>query len=390
MKRIDDCEGSLSFTRRQFLGAGAALTFAAWPGFAAGDTPTKTRLLVILLRGGMDGLFAMPPVGDDELPDLRKNLAPENLQDLDGFFALHETLQNVHQAYADGNALLVHAASLPYTGRSHFEGQDIMESGVMRPYASPTGWLGRALDITGYSAALTMTLPVPLVLRGRKTTDTLFPTWISGAPAGVYDGVLKGWTDDADLAGFGAQMQAEGSKLGMATGRRPGNDNSLDDLARSAAKRLKADDGPRVAVLDHVGFDTHASQPGQHADRLREIDAAIGAFRKGMGPVWSDTLVVTVTEFGRTAAENGSWGTDHGWATAIFLLGGRLKKSGIVADWPGLEKKSLFEGRDLKATIDARSLYGAVVSSALGIDPERVRKDVIEYERSPLFDEYLA
>src|SRR5262245_44730272 len=390
MKRIDDCEGSLTFTRRGFLGASAALTFAAWPGLAAGDTPTKTRLLVILLRGGMDGLFAMPPVGDDELPDLRKNLAPENLQDLDGFFALHETLQNVHQAYVDGNALLVHAASLPYTGRSHFEGQDIMESGVMRPYASPTGWLGRALDITGYSAALTMTLPVPLVLRGKKTSDTLFPTWISGAPAGVYDGVLKGWTDDADLAGFGAQMQAEGSKLGMATGRRPGKDNSLDDLARSAAQRLKADNGPRVAVLDHVGFDTHASQPGQHADRLREIDDAIGAFRRAMGPVWSDTLVVTVTEFGRTAAENGSWGTDHGWATAIFLLGGRLKKSGIVADWPGLAKKSLFEGRDLKATIDARSLYGAVVSTALGIDPERVRKEVMDYEKSTQFDEYLG
>jgi uncharacterized protein (DUF1501 family) len=390
MKRFEDREGLFSLTRRQFLGATAALTFAAWPDFAAGQQPTRTRLLVILLRGGMDGLFAMPPVGDDDLSDLRKNLAPQNLQDLDGFFALHETLGNVHQAYADGNALLVHAASLPYTGRSHFEGQDIMESGVMRPYASPTGWLGRALDVTGYSAALTMTLPVPLVLRGKTTADTLFPTWISGTPPGVYDSVLKGWTADADLAGFAAQMQAQGSRLGMVTGRKPGQDNSLTDLARSAAQRLKADDGPRVAVLDHVGFDTHASQPGQHADRLREIDEAIGAFRQGMGPVWSDTLVVTVTEFGRTAAENGSWGTDHGWATAIFLLGGRLKKSGIVADWPGLEKKSLFEGRDLKATIDARSLYGAVVSTALGIDPERVRKDVIEYEKSSLFDEFLG
>src|SRR5262245_3886330 len=130
MKRIDDCEGSLTFTRRRLLGASAALTSAAWPGLAAGAPPAQPRLLVILLLGGMDGLFAMPPVGDDELPDLRKNLAPENLQDLDGFFALHDTLQNVHQAYVDGNALLVHAASLPYTGRSHFEGQDIMESGV--------------------------------------------------------------------------------------------------------------------------------------------------------------------------------------------------------------------------------------------------------------------
>lgn len=391
MNHITDCEGAYSISRRGFLGAASAvLTFAALPKLAIGQEATQTRLLVILLRGGMDGLFAMPPIGDGDLSSLRKHLQPENLQDLDGFFALHETLQNVHRAYADGNALLVHSTSLPYTGRSHFEGQDIMESGVMRPFASRTGWLGRALDLSGYSAAITMTLPVPLVLRGKGTSDTLYPTWIAKAPKEFYDKLLPGWAADPDLAAFGAQMQAQTAALATSSGRVPGQDNSIVELARSAAQRLKTATGPRVAVLDHVGFDTHSGQPGQHADRLREVDDAIGAFRATMGPVWKDTLVVTVTEFGRTAAENGSWGTDHGWGTSIFVLGGKLKKSGIVADWPGLDKKVLFEGRDLKATIDARALYGAVVSSAFGIDPDRVRKDIIEYEKSPVFEEFLV
>jgi len=390
MTRSNDSDHVHSISRRCFLGTSAALTFAALPELALGQQATETRLLVILMRGGMDGLFAMPPVGDKTLDSLRKNLRVENVQNLDGFFALHETLQNVHRAYADNQALLVHGASLPYTGRSHFEGQDIMESGVMRPYASPTGWLGRALDLTGYSAAITMTLPVPLILRGKKTSDTFYPTWISRVPRDLYDKLLPAWDADPDLARFGAQLKAQGASLSMTPDIRPGEDNSIVELAKSAADRLKIEDGPRIAVLDHVGFDTHASQPGMHADKLRDIDDAIGAFRDRMGPAWKNSLVVTVTEFGRTAAENGSWGTDHGYGTAIFVLGGKLKKSGIVADWPGLKKSELFESRDLKATIDARALYGKIVSSALGIEPERVRKEVMEHDESALFDPYLG
>lgn len=390
MTRSIDSDHVHSISRRSFLGASAALTFAALPELALGQEAADTRLLVILMRGGMDGLFAMPPVGDKTLDSLRRNLRVENVQKLDGFFALHETLRNVHRAYADNQALLVHGVSLPYTGRSHFEGQDIMESGVMRPYASPTGWLGRALDVTGYSAAIAMTLPVPLILRGQKTSDTVYPTWISALPTGVYEKLLPVWASDPDLTRFGAQIQAQAEELSMSSGLKPGQDTSVVDLARSAAGRLKVKDGPRVAVLDHFGFDTHATQPRMHADRLREIDDAIGAFRNVMGSAWKDALVVTVSEFGRTAAENGSWGTDHGYGTAIFVLGGKLKKSGIVADWPGLKKSELFEGRDLMATIDARSLYGKIVTAALGIEPERVRKEVIEHDKSALFDAYLG
>ena len=359
------------------------------PELALGQEPQETRLLVILLRGGMDGLFAMPPVGDKSLQGLRRNLRPDGLQKLDGFFALHPALKNIHGSYHEGQALLVHSTSLPYTGRSHLEGQDIMESGIMRPYASASGWLGKALEVSGLSAAVAMSLPVPLILRGKRYAGTHYPTWISNMPKEAYQKILPIWAADSDLADFSGQFSAELTKRMLPNLRVPGQDNSIVDLAKSAAIRLRGLDGPRVAVLDHVGFDTHASQPGQHSDRLREVDDAIGTFKQAMGPVWKDTLVVTLTEFGRTAAENGSWGTDHGWGTSIFVLGGKLKKGGIVADWPGLKKNALFEGRDLKATLDARTLYGAIVSSAFKIDAEQVRKEILEYEPSSKFDAYF-
>jgi uncharacterized protein (DUF1501 family) len=385
----NDCEGSISVTRRGFLRASAILTFAALPELATGQEATETRLLVILLRGGMDGLFAVPPVGDKTLWSLRKHLKPEGLGKLDGFFALHPALKNVANLYKNKQALLVHGTSNPYTGRSHFEGQDVMESGVMEPYASASGWLGRALEVSGQSAALALSLPVPLILRGKQYSDNYFPTWISSVSRPAYRKLVPLWAEDPDLAEVSKKFTAELSFATVNTERVPGEDNSLADLARNAADRLLMKNGPRVAVLDHVGFDTHASQPGTHSDRLREVDEAIGLFQRTMGAVWKDTLVVTVTEFGRTAAENGSWGTDHGWGTSIFVLGGKLKKGGIVADWPGLKRNSLFEGRDLKATIDARSLYGRVVSTALNIDPERVRREVIDFDPSDRFDGYL-
>jgi uncharacterized protein (DUF1501 family) len=389
MKFATDCENSTSMSRRRFLKAGAILSFAALPELAFGQAASDNRLLVILLRGGMDGLFAMPPVGDKSLQGLRRNLRPDGLLKLDGFFALHPALKNVHRMYQEGQALLVHGTSLPYTGRSHFEGQDIMESGIMRPYASASGWLGRALEVSGLSAALTMTLPVPLILRGERYVDTYYPTWIREMPKEAYRELMPIWATDPELADFAQQLTEATTKPSVSMGRLPGAENSIFDLALRAAVRLRKIDGPRVAVLDHVGFDTHSSQTGQHADRLRDVDLAIDAFQKAMGPVWKDTLVVTVTEFGRTAAENGSWGTDHGWGTSIFVLGGKLKRGGIVADWPGLKKNSLFEGRDLKSTIDARSLYGHIISTSFNIETDRVKKEVLDFELSHRFDEYI-
>ena len=389
MKRSFECLESVS--RRTFLKASAMLSFAALPDLSFAEEPAAGRLLVILLRGGMDGLFAMPPVGDPNLKRHRRDLMPDGLRKLDGFFALHPALENIHQAYQDGQALLVHGTSYPYTGRSHFEGQDIMESGRDIAYSSPSGWLGRALEVAGQEPAVSMSLPVPLILRGSSAAESSFPTWIRTPAKTLYEKIEPIWAGDPDLADFGHQL-AEAARMpgGMMASGRPNQNTPLSRLAREAAQRLARNDGPRVAVLDHVDFDTHAGQPGLHSDRLREVDEAIGAFRRAIGKdIWQNTLVLTVTEFGRTVDQNGSWGTDHGWGSCIFALGGLLKKSGTVADWPGLRGKDLYDGRDLKATLDARALYAAALGATLSIAPDRVAAEVMDFEKTDAFEAYL-
>jgi uncharacterized protein (DUF1501 family) len=389
MANLFDCEGNISLTRRGFLKATAVLTFAALPELSFGAGPSSTRLLVILLRGGLDGLFAMPPVGDPQLKGLRRHINPDGVTKLDGFFALHPAFQNIASLYHKGEALLVHGTSIPYQGRSHFEGQDVMESGAMQPFTSRTGWLGRALDLQGYRS-VAMSLPVPLILRGAGARDSDYPSWLGSLPADIYSLLKPLWVSDPDLAAAGQQLNDDRVDLAKPPDHYIGDVNTIQILARAAGERLRQGIGPRVAVLDHVGFDTHANEPNDSSRHMQEVDQAIGEFRDAIGEeVWKDTLVVTVTEFGRTAAENGSFGTDHGWATSIFVMGGKLKKGGIVADWPGLKPKNLFEGRDVMATIDARSLYGAVLTSALQVDPELVRRQVLDHTPSRLFEEFL-
>jgi uncharacterized protein (DUF1501 family) len=384
--KLLNCEGQMLISRRTLLKATAILSFAALPEFTLAQAPTETRLLTILLRGGLDGLYAMPPVGDKSLRKLRPHINPDDVLKLDGFFALHPVFKNVHDLYKKGEALLVHGTSLPYTGRSHFEGQNIMETGVMSPYASQSGWMGRALDLQGYHS-LAGSLPLPLVLRGNNRPDNYYPSWLQQAPPKLYQSLMPLWGADPALAELTDQILAPGATMASP---RPGDRNSLAVLATEAGRRLKLGDGPRMAVLDHVGFDTHANEPRDNDRVMKEVDDAIGAFHKEIGDeVWKDTLVVTVTEFGRTAAENGSLGTDHGWATAVFVLGGKLKKGGIVADWAGLKQKDLFEGRDVKSTIDARGLYGSLMSTVLELDPEQIRRAVLDYEVTDAFEKYL-
>lgn len=384
-----NCEGRALVSRRTLLKASAILSFAALPEFALAGNVSETRLLTILLRGGLDGMFALPPTGDKQLAQLRPKINPDQTKKLDGLFSIHPAFKNVHAMYQKGEALLVHGASLPYTGRSHFEGQNIMETGVMVPYAATSGWMGRALDLQGYHS-VAMSLPAPLVLRSHARPDNFYPSWLIPVPERLYNTILPLWAADAALAASAEQIRGELGGPMRPSSLFVGDRNALTVLAQEAGRRLQLGEGPRMAVLDHVGFDTHANEPNDNGRVFAEVDAAIGAFRNAIGDdVWKDTLIVTVTEFGRTAAENGSNGTDHGWGTAIFVLGGKLKKGGVVADWPGLAKKSLFEGRDLKATIDARELYGSVLSTVLQLDPARIQKDVFDYTPKGTFDAYL-
>jgi len=358
--------------RRDFLkGTLGTLYMMASPNMALPDTnPTEKRLLVVLLRGGMDGLASIPPLGDKNLSKIRKDILVNGANDLDGFFGINPSLRFLGSEYHKGRAAFVHATSFPYTGRSHFDGQNIMETGFEQAYAVTSGWVGRAMNAAGFSS-LAVSLPIPIILRGNDVNSNYFPTNFPKAGKSVYKDVKEMWQNDPQLAGL----------LDPIIGRRMQHGGSGDtrELVSFAAKEMHKPDGPRVGLLEFEGFDTHALQgneDGHHAEILAELDGVLEGFKRQMGDLYDNTVVVTVTEFGRTASENGTQGTDHGWASAIFLAGGLVKGKQVISDWPGLGSKDLYEGRDLLMTIDARDVYAEVVKTVFDLNDEDIARDV--------------
>ena len=368
--------------RRDFLkGTLGTLYMMASPNMAFPDTnPTEKRLLVVLLRGGMDGLASVPPLGDKNLSKIRKDILVNGANDLDGFFGINPSLRFLGSEYHKGRAAFVHATSFPYTGRSHFDGQNIMETGFEQAYAVTSGWVGRAMNAAGFSS-LAVSLPIPIILRGNDVNSNYFPTNFQKAGNSVYNDVKKMWQNDPQLAGLldpiiGRQMHYGGR-------------GDTRELVSFAAKEMHKPDGPRVGLLEFEGFDTHALQGnehGHHAEILAELDGVLEGFKREMGDLYDNTVVVTVTEFGRTASENGTQGTDHGWASAIFLAGGLVKGKQVISDWPGLGSKDLYEGRDLLMTIDARDVYAEVIKTVFDLDDEEIARHVFvghQPEKSP-------
>ena len=358
--------------RRDFLkGTLGTLYMMASPNMALPDTnPTEKRLLVVLLRGGMDGLASIPPLGDKNLSKIRKDILVNGANDLDGFFGINPSLRFLGSEYHKGRAAFVHATSFPYTGRSHFDGQNIMETGFEQAYAVTSGWVGRAMNAAGFSS-LAVSLPIPIILRGNDVNSNYFPTNFSKAGKSVYKDVKEMWQNDPQLAGL----------LDPIIGRRMqhGGRGDTRELVSFAAKEMHKPDGPRVGLLEFEGFDTHALQgneDGHHAEILAELDGVLEGFKRQMGDLYDNTVVVTVTEFGRTASENGTQGTDHGWASAIFLAGGLVKGKQVISDWPGLGSKDLYEGRDLLMTIDARDVYAEVVKTVFDLNDQDIARDV--------------
>ena len=374
--------------RRHFLGAGASLTLAGSPLLAGAQSQTtaygQRRLLVLMLRGGMDGLCAIPPTGDPRLQALRANLVPQPLLRGNDFFGVHPALPTFASLMAEGQAVAVHATGFGYTGRSHFEGQDIMQSGVPKPYASASGWLGRAMEKSQLGAGVAISIPMPLILRGDSKSETQFPTWMPAPPTETYALIERLWQGHPELATLGTRLRNGRAEAAMGGAPTPAFDNrkSAAGLAHEAALRMQASDGPMVGLIDFNGFDTHAAQgagEGVHATRLKQVDDAIRSFRQSMGPRWDDCLVLTVTEFGRTAAENGTTGTDHGWGGCIMAAGGLVRTAGVVADWPGLETARLFEGRDLTVTVDAAAVYAQALQTVFGLSAAQVQDGVLSH-----------
>ncbi|MDB3939256.1 DUF1501 domain-containing protein [Candidatus Pelagibacter sp.] len=372
----------MKITRRDFLKGTATTLFLA--GFnlpALASNSKKKNLVVIMLRGGMDGLCAVPVIGDKNFEKRRKSILIENTIKLNSDFALHPRLIGFNKCWNDNTGSIVHAASIPYTQRSHFEGQNLMESGGRTPYKEKTGWVGRAMKLANLQGdGLALSLPMPLLLRGIPKNNNYFPgrgKLPRERTLELLRSVYAESSEDELLEMMNYIKKRKNEEMMGGTMSHGKRENK--NLARQAATYLRKSDGPRVAVFEVNGFDTHAAQggiDGTHTKCLVEMDEIINNLKDNLQEAYNDTVILTVTEFGRTIKQNGGNGTEHGYGTAIFMAGGLLKKSQVHTDWPGLKRKELYDGRDLNATIDARSVYASAMSTVFDLDFKRIQKDV--------------
>jgi uncharacterized protein (DUF1501 family) len=355
------------------------------PGLSFGAADTDARLVLVILRGAADGLALVAPYGDGNYGKVRGELAlpspgqPGGLDKLDGLFGLHPGLAGVYEQFGKKQALLVHAIASPYRDRSHFDGQDVLESGTSGVGSVRDGWLNRALLTLGGSQdrelAIAMAQNTPLVLRG----DNAVTSWAPSQLPDADDSTLRRLQDMYAADDFFATRLAHALKsqeiadgdADMGKMRSRGNEAAqLHTLMQATARFLSADDGPRLAVLEAGGWDTHANQgttAGSLANRLTGLDDGLTTLRQELGKAWSQTAVLVVTEFGRTVAVNGTRGTDHGTASAAIVLGGAINGGRVIADWPGLAKSDLYQERDLRPTTDMRSLFKGVLADHLSM-----------------------
>ena len=367
----------MKINRRDFLKT-TALTSLYFAGFGVpslANNGSKKNLVVIMLRGGMDGLCAIPIKGDKNFEKLRSKINLDRTLALTSDFDLHPALKTFKNLWDKNQGAAVHATNIPYTGRSHFDGQNLMESGGKVPYEIKTGWLGRGMKIAGLTGdGLALSLPMPLLIRGVPMNNNYYPVGERLPSKSALDLVKQAYQDHDE------KLLGETLKIVMTRDlKNQGSDDNWS-LASNAGEQLSKPNGPRVAVFEVDGFDTHAAQGatnGAHADCLSDYDKIVKGLNQSMSKdAFNNTLIVTLTEFGRTIKQNSSNGTEHGYGSAIFLAGGLVKKAQVHTDWPGLKRKELFQGRDLNSTIDSRSVYASAMSTVFNLDFERIRKEV--------------
>jgi uncharacterized protein (DUF1501 family) len=447
--------------RREFLTAGAlaasGVLMSSRVTFAGMANGRKPRLVFVILRGALDGLASVPAFGDPGYAELRGDLAigrpgtDGGALPLDGLFGLHPSLSFMQQSYTARELIVFHAVASPYRDRSHFDGQNVLETGYPQPHAAETGWLNRALAAMpdalapGKERGISIAPTAPLVMRGPAAVTSWSPSHLApldddtlqrisdlyshdpilgqklaealaaeaiadektaGAANAMDAGTAADATEAAGTAasadtGAGgamadaAMMSSQGSTpdtMMSASSARGGGSNRRPLLAKrgkpgaqytevvaAAARFLRQEDGPQVAVFDTTGWDTHFNEggtKGQLAARLATLDAALGSLKAGLGPVWADTAVLLATEFGRTVAENGTRGTDHGTGTAAYLLGGAVTGGRVVADWPGLSPRKLYQDRDLEPTLDLRSVMKGLLAEHLAVPARALESSV--------------
>ncbi len=392
-------------TRRHLLLASGVLFAWAHVPRAARAEGRDPRFLVVVLRGALDGLAAVAPVGDPDWLRLRGDKAltlggATPALALDGFFALNPAMANLHRMYKAGEASIVHAVASPYRERSHFDGQDVLESGLTKPGAVETGWLNRALTSlapagrVGAKDAFAVGPVTPLVVRGSAPVMSWSPQRLPPATEDTVTRLLDLYRHTDPILARALEERVDLAAIaragGMDTGPQKPDANRpqgpaaavrayFAEAAGAAAKFMSRDDGPRVGALAFDGWDTHADEgaaSGRLAALLGALDGALAAIEQGMGPAWKETAVAVITEFGRTARINGTEGTDHGTATVALLAGGAVKGGRVIADWPGLNAASLYQDRDLKPTTDLRAILKGVLRDHLRVEERTLATSV--------------
>lgn len=358
----------MKLDRRQMIAAGAASLFAPRIAFAAANTPR--RLVFVIQRGAADGLATLAPLGDPAYAGLRGDLAADLAGGLklDALFTLHPALKQLGTLYGAKQALFAHAVASPYRDRSHFDGQNVLETGGALPYDRKDGWMNRLLPLlpAGQARALAVSATIPAALRGDAPVASYAPSNLPDAPADLLQRVSMLYSGDAQLHGLWEEAL---QTRAMAAGTDLGGARGGEAAGKLVASLMGGPQGARVVMVETTGWDTHAGQRARLNAQLGGLDALIGALKTGLGPAWADTLVVVATEFGRTAAVNGTGGTDHGTGSMAMLLGGTVAGGRVVADWPGLAPAQLYEGRDLKPTASLEALLGGAIAAHFGIDP---------------------
>ncbi len=376
--------------RRLFLqGAGAGLLSSVMGGkIAFAQAPTEKRLVVLFLRGGMDGLHAVVPYADKNYHNLRGTIAVKDSLNINGYFGMHQSLRGLHGLYRQGELAIVPAAATQYRLRSHFDAQNMLENGSGTPFGASDGWLNRAIvGLNGGDRRMGLALgkQVPLILQGASGIQT----WSQSGLDPVSDDFLsrlslvyagdetfaKALADARETAGASDMM---GKSMSVNTRRK----DDLIELAEAAGMLMSQPGGPRIAVMESVGWDTHYDQERRIKPKFQEVSDAVLALKKSLGAHWNQTAVLIVSEFGRTAAENGNRGTDHGTGGVAMIAGGAVKGGQILGKWPGLSRYSLFQKRDVRAENDYEGIFKSVLISHLGLTDSFVADTVLPGNKS--------
>jgi uncharacterized protein (DUF1501 family) len=384
--------------RREFLkGIGGGVLAASLPGISFARAETESRLVVMIMRGAVDGLAMLAPYGEPAYAGLRGELSLASpgvdggLLKLDGLFGLHPSFTNLYELYQKRQLIPIHAVATPYRERSHFDAQNLLENGTSKPGSTRDGWLNRALEplhgSTGRETAIAMSPNTPLILRGNQAVTSWSPSSLPDADEETLRRIKSLYADD-EFFSTRLQQALDSQDIAgdiMGSYKRRNRLKQTTEMMQATARFLRAPNGPRIAVIESSGWDTHANQgagSGSLANKFKDLDSSLNAFRQAMGDDWSSTVVAVVTEFGRTVKVNGTRGTDHGTAAAAMLMGGAVNGGRVIADWPGLQKSALFQGRDLQPTMDLRSVFKGVLADHMDISPVYLDSKVFPESKS--------